>query len=233
MQVVPNTNTAYYISNFITEEEEKQLMDNIDNHRWINLSNRRLQNHGGNPNEKGMLVQDLPSFLKRFNEAKLHKLFDELLAKHPNQEEVSKLKQKTPNHVLVNEYFPNQGIMYHKDGPIYLDCVFIVSLLSSVVLRFKKDLNQKEDDFCLVLEPRSLIVFTDDLYHVYHHAISENEVEIINTKELPIANLQLLQKELQDSLQDSILNLKRDRRVSLTVRIVKKVLLQNNKFIRI
>lgn len=44
-----------------------------------------------------------------------------------------------PNHVLINEYHPDQGIMPHCDGPLYDPLVAILSLGSSVVFDFWKD----------------------------------------------------------------------------------------------
>ncbi|EXB53610.1 putative alpha-ketoglutarate-dependent dioxygenase [Morus notabilis] len=40
------------------------------------------------------------------------------------------------NHVLINEYLPNQGIMPHQDGPAYFPVVAILSLGSPVVMDF-------------------------------------------------------------------------------------------------
>ena len=40
-------------------------------------------------------------------------------------------KATPPNHVLLNEYQPGEGIMAHKDGPLYLNWVVIISLGSN------------------------------------------------------------------------------------------------------
>uniref|UniRef100_A0ACD5UMJ7 Uncharacterized protein n=1 Tax=Avena sativa TaxID=4498 RepID=A0ACD5UMJ7_AVESA len=40
------------------------------------------------------------------------------------------------NHVLINEYHPNQGIMLHQDGPAYFPVVAIIFLASPVVIDF-------------------------------------------------------------------------------------------------
>ena len=39
-----------------------------------------------------------------------------------------------PNHVLVNEYRPGQGIMAHEDGAAYFPIVATVSLGAPIVL---------------------------------------------------------------------------------------------------
>ncbi|KAF6140489.1 hypothetical protein GIB67_010319 [Kingdonia uniflora] len=46
------------------------------------------------------------------------------------------LFSSTINHVLINEYFPDQGIMPHQDGPAYFPVVAILSLGSPVAMNF-------------------------------------------------------------------------------------------------
>nr|ACL54471.1 unknown [Zea mays] len=48
------------------------------------------------------------------------------------------------NHVLINEYHPNQGIMPHQDGPAYYPVVAIISLASPVVINFTPHQKLKE-----------------------------------------------------------------------------------------
>ena len=45
-------NSCYYIPNFVTPEEEKVILQNVNKaakSKWVQLSNRRLQNWGGIP----------------------------------------------------------------------------------------------------------------------------------------------------------------------------------------
>jgi len=42
----------------------------------------------------------------------------------------------TPNHVLVNEYEPGQGIMSHEDGPLFYPVVSTINLGSHTFLDF-------------------------------------------------------------------------------------------------
>ena len=74
-----------------------------------------------------------------------------------------------PNHVLLNEYQPSQGILPHTDGPSYSSRTATISLCSSVVLEFTKRLSTNEigtnhsgvGTIQVLLEPGSLIVFED------------------------------------------------------------------------
>lgn len=88
----------------------------------MQLSGRRLQNHGGIVHPKGLIPTPLPRWLESVAQplhTQLH-LFGEAAA----------------NHVLINAYQPGEGIMPHQDGPLYHPVVAILSLGTPVVLRF-------------------------------------------------------------------------------------------------
>jgi alkylated DNA repair protein alkB family protein 6 len=107
--------SVFYIQDFVTEKEHNELLDNIYNKsdvKWTQLSNRRLQNHGGLPHEKGMIAQPLPTWLLSVS--------DDL------RQQWKIFGDRSPNHVLINEYESKQGIMPHKDGPVYEPIVCIL-----------------------------------------------------------------------------------------------------------
>nr|CAH0103757.1 unnamed protein product [Daphnia galeata] len=98
--------SAYYIQNFLTVEEEQLLLKNVYNvpqTKWTQLLRRRLQNWGGIPHPNGMVPEVIPQWLQTY----LDKIAD------------LNVFSGTPNHVLINEYKPNEGIMPHLDGPLY------------------------------------------------------------------------------------------------------------------
>lgn len=213
--------SVYYIPEYLSIEQELHLIDQIYRQKWAVLSNRRLQNHGGIPHIKGMFAAPLPNYLRS--------ICDELYDKY-------KIWSKKPNHVLVNEYLIKQGIDPHKDGPVYEPFVAIISLESTVLIEFVPDPFDTKyvdetgeprvgvvDDrtpFSLILEPRSLFVFSDDVYHHYLHKIEHSEkIEIMNNKN--IANIeQLANKDIK--LNET--TIERSRRISLTCRVVKKTI---------
>ncbi|KAH1090571.1 hypothetical protein J1N35_017828 [Gossypium stocksii] len=134
---------------------------------------------GGVVHEKGLLSQDLPPWLAKITE----RICEE-----------SGLFPSAINHVLINEYLPNQGIMPHQDGPAYYPVVAILSLGSPVVMDFTphsrlnsckstvmesvvdktsdvkaaeiegNDGQDKHQPFSVLLMPRSLLIFKDDAY---------------------------------------------------------------------
>ncbi|KAK6945563.1 Alpha-ketoglutarate-dependent dioxygenase AlkB-like [Dillenia turbinata] len=184
--------TTFYIPDFITETEEHQLFTHIyqaPKSKWKSLKNRRLQNWGGIVHEKGLLLQDricaVPPWLTDITE----RIYKE-----------SDLFPSALNHVLINEYLPDQGIMPHQDGPAYFPVVAILSLGSPVVMdfsphsRLRQSTNTAEtessvdegnstrwlDDhrpFSILLMPRSLLIFKDEAYSDYLHGIKDTKVQ--------------------------------------------------------
>ena len=60
---------AYYVPDFITEDEESVLLESVYNSpkpKWTQLSNRRLQNWGGLPHPKGMVGEKIPDWLDKY-----------------------------------------------------------------------------------------------------------------------------------------------------------------------
>ncbi|XP_029386724.1 putative RNA/DNA demethylase ALKBH6 [Echeneis naucrates] len=96
--------TVYYIPDFISEDEESYLLQQVyksPKTKWTQLSGRRLQNWGGLPHPKGMLVEKIPDWLQTYCE-KISSL--------------GAFSGKKANHVLMNEYKPGEGIMHHQSG---------------------------------------------------------------------------------------------------------------------
>ncbi|KAL3719699.1 hypothetical protein ACJRO7_004646 [Eucalyptus globulus] len=191
--VVGTVPTVIYVPDFVTDSEETQLLDIVYNSpvsKWKSLKNRRLQNWGGILHEKGLLPQELPLWLKKVTE---------------KVSEESGLFPSTINHVLINEYLTDQGIMPHQDGPAYYPVVAILSLGSAAVMDFvphpslrmspdtsgggceDNELNGASDSgsnkwlnnhrpFSVVLMPRSLLIFKDDAYSSYLHGIRDSSI---------------------------------------------------------
>lgn len=190
--------TVMYIPDFITDREEVMLLNNVYNapvSKWKLLKNRRLQNWGGAVHTKGLLEQDLPPWLTRIT----HRIFEK-----------SGLFPSAINHVLINEYLPNQGIMPHQDGSAYYPVVAILSLGSPIVMDFTphsslgQSIETSENDesinmppegpmqmnfarlsndyqpFSVVMMPRSLLIFKDKAYSDYLHGITDREVQQID-----------------------------------------------------
>lgn len=201
---VPNIpNTIYYIPNFITGDEEEFLLKQVygaPKPKWTCLSGRRLQDYGGVPHEKGMIPEKMPAWLGEYVDKVAH---------------INVLEGKRPNHVLVNEYLPGQGIMPHTDGPLFYPTVTTISCGSHTVLEFAENTEQRFKTCKLLLERCSLVVVKDRMYSDYLHSIQETDCdEVSDCANLGNCSAKYPPRE----------SLSRGTRVSLTIRHVPKVL---------
>ncbi|KAL4815213.1 hypothetical protein BDW67DRAFT_186001 [Aspergillus spinulosporus] len=222
---------AFYIPDFVDEEEEERLLAKISTAPlpiWKHLAHRRLQTYPSALTATNTLLSSpLPSWLtttppiiERFKA--LH-IFDD----SPHQ---------GPNHVLVNEYTPGQGIMPHEDGAAYHPLVATVSLGGVVVLDLYEKINHSsssKDDgddkgngggrtrrpkYRILQERRSLLVTRGGIYRDYLHGIAERHKEE-NLGPDSICNWELL----GDAERFAEGWCERGTRVSLTYRDVLKV----------
>ncbi|ELK29298.1 PREDICTED: alpha-ketoglutarate-dependent dioxygenase alkB homolog 6 isoform X1 [Myotis davidii] len=207
----------YYVPDFISKEEEEYLLRQVFNApkpKWTQLSGRKLQNWGGLPHPRGMVPERLPLWLQRYvDKVSDLNLFGGLPA----------------NHVLVNQYLPGEGIMPHKDGPLYYPTVSTISLGSHTMLDLYEPWQPKDEDpteqprppprpaTSLLLEPRSLLVLRGTAYTRLLHGIAAACVDPLDTASLP------LNAAACPSARPGA-HLVRGTRVSLTIRRVPRVL---------
>jgi alkylated DNA repair protein alkB homolog 6 len=183
--------SSYYIPNFITPEEEECLLRKVHNPypaptafrltlpsslqqintaplpRWTQLTHRRLQTYPSSLSKENVLLHSaLPSWLT-----------DPILPRFGALGIFSTTPHRAPNHVLINEYHPSQGIMPHEDGPAYAPIVATVSLGAAIVLDVykKKDNGEREAEasWRVLQERRSLLVSIEGMYKDVLHGIGD------------------------------------------------------------
>ncbi|KAK4456171.1 hypothetical protein QBC34DRAFT_373918 [Podospora aff. communis PSN243] len=213
---------AYYVADFITEEEEQAILRKIETApkaRWRQLTHRRLQTWPSDLVKNALIdSQPLPEWLQQ-------PVISRLLSIPVSADEGNVFASSPhgrPNHVLINEYPPNSGIMPHKDGSAYHPVVCTVSLGSSMCLNLYKS---KEDGaldpepvWRILQEPRSLLITTGDLYTDYLHGIDPISKDV-SLSEQTIANWNLLGSPSLFQTGEH----ERATRMSLTYRDVLKV----------
>jgi len=199
--------SVHYVPEFISPAEERQLLERVyaaPKPRWTQLAHRRLQNWGGLPHNMGMLAQPIPEWLQGPMD-RIHALgvFGEL----------------RPNHVLVNEYLPGQGILPHTDGPLFSPVITTVSLGSPTLLDLYTPRSDQQEESSpprllgsVLLEPRSLVVIRHEAYHSLLHGIRDTTEDLISTH------------VFNPGGRTEGERLERATRVSLTIRNVPKVL---------
>ncbi|KAI5853323.1 hypothetical protein BZA05DRAFT_25541 [Tricharina praecox] len=156
--------TIHYIPSFITPAEESSLQSSILSQpkpKWTILSHRRLQTHPSALSSSNVLLSAaLPAFL------------ESLVPRMQALGVWDHAPHKRPNHVLVNEYTPGEGIMPHEDGAAYHPVVATVSLGAPIVLDiYEKGEGGRTPKFRILQEPRSLLVTTGEVYASHLHGI--------------------------------------------------------------
>ena len=149
-----------YRPDFITEEEETELRQCIDNAEWSQVLRRRVQHYGWRYDYKNkridesMRLGDLPEWARDLSQ----KLVDGGLMKDP------------PDQLIVNEYCGKQGIAAHVDHPTdFTEHVATVSLLQTWGMVFRHlDRKTKVEK---ALERRSVAVLTGDARYKWKHEI--------------------------------------------------------------
>jgi alkylated DNA repair protein alkB family protein 6 len=187
--------------------------------RWKQLSKRRLQTWPSGLAKNTLLDAPLPPWLKEPITSRLLSIPVSIADKQNHIFNDS--PHGAPNHVLVNEYLPGQGIMPHKDGAAYHPVVCTVSLGASLCLDIygsnEDGTTESEPRWKILQEPRSLLITAGDLYTDYLHGIAEIR-EDIDLGPTTVSNWALLRS-------DAVTNGKSERqtRTSLTYRDVIKV----------
>jgi alkylated DNA repair dioxygenase AlkB len=156
----------YLYPDFIDEDLEAQLLNEIDSQTWIVDYLRRLQYYGyRNELEK-------PYDLIKFPVA-MPPLIEQLSQKVVAQGIV--LLQ--PDQVIINEYVPGEGIKPHKDRAYYENQICGVNLGSSCIMRFIKGANLEVID--VEIPRRSLYVMQDDARKKWKHGIPPRKKDVV------------------------------------------------------
>lgn len=152
---------------FIDEATEQSLIEEIDSQVWIVDYNRRLQYYGYRneleaPYDLIEFPVPIPLLLKSLSEEIVHQ----------------KILNEEPDQVIVNEYYPGEGIRPHKDRNYFENQICGVNLGSSCVLRFIK---VKGGDVIDILVPRrSIYVIQDEARYKWKHAIPARKKDVID-----------------------------------------------------
>lgn len=175
-----------YWPNFIGQEEELDLISIIDSQTWSTKLKRRTQHYG----------YEYDYTKKKVDQSMYLGLIPSWLASYCTRMIALGFFKKKPDQIIINEYLPGQGIAKHVDCvPCFGETVVSLSLGSTCVMEFEHLTSSKKGE--VILEPRSLLVLSDEARYNWMHSI-------------PARN--------EDKLNDQILP--RSRRISLTFRTV-------------
>jgi alkylated DNA repair dioxygenase AlkB len=151
-----------YVPDFVGEEHELILLDNIQKSEWNTTLSRRTQHYGWTypygSSSKLVCAPPIPSWM-----FPLKSIVEEYFG-----------YSLTFDQVIVNEYEPGQGIAPHIDDPkLFGDTIVSVSLGSGVEMDFtKKDNTEKTS---IYLSRKSMLVLKGDARYEYRHSISKRK----------------------------------------------------------
>ena len=158
------------IENFISSEQEKQLIDFIDSkdNTWNNLLKRRTMHFGYeyNYHQSGTLRETKP-IPKEFNE------IIDLVGKQLNKY----VENQPINQVIINEYLPGQGISPHIDANSFGDVIVSLSLGSDAVMEFTNITMTSTKKVNILLKRCSVIFLTKDTRYKWRHSIPARKTD--------------------------------------------------------
>lgn len=183
-----------YIKDFISAEEEQQLIAAVDSEDWESDFGRRVQHFGYRFDH---VTREVDLSMKRVKIKPIPSVFLSLF----NRSEFSSRVQGV-DQVTVNEYLCGNGIRYHIDShTCFSGSILVLSLLSPIVMNFRNP--ETNTNKLITLFPRSLLVLDGDARYRWEHGIA-------------------LRKNDRDcSFKNNRGIISRQRRVSITFRTVR------------
>jgi alkylated DNA repair dioxygenase AlkB len=146
-----------YLPEFVTRDEEAELVAAIDQEEWDTTWDRRRQPYGASYGKGSGPARSIPGWglllVERLADlALIDRRFDQM---------------------LVNEYQPGQGIALHRDYEPFDRTVVSLSLLSPCVMDFRQVATGRRES--MLLTPRSLLVLSDEARYDWEHGIARRK----------------------------------------------------------
>lgn len=165
----PDIEGLSYVPDFITVDEERALLEAIDQSPWLTDLKRRVQHYGYKYDYKARTVTDdayigaLPDWI-------------EPIAKRLQDQGIFEV---APDQAIVNEYEPGQGISAHVDCvPCFGSTIASLTLGSGSMMQFQSVKGDGKEE--LYLQERSLIVLSGAARYEWTHEIPGRKSDIIN-----------------------------------------------------
>jgi len=150
------------IYDFITQEEENEIVNNIDKTQPRKTQPRKtasrnsIQRFGiGASYQDNLVSKTIPNFLDKLSQ----KLLDQ------------QLLQIKPNLISINEYHAGQQIPSHIDNKESGDVITTLSLTGHAVMIFQKGKTKIK----IELPPKCLVQMRDDARNSWYHSIAPVE----------------------------------------------------------
>ncbi|MCP4439711.1 MAG: alpha-ketoglutarate-dependent dioxygenase AlkB [Aureispira sp.] len=172
---IPDLKGLQYIPDFITNQEQKKMLQSIDHATWLDDLKRRVQHYGYKYDyrkrniDRSMRIGSLPKWSSF--------IINRLLEKG--------IIDFNPDQLIINEYEPGQGILAHIDcEPCFEQTILSLTLNSACLMHFinKADNTRKEE---LYLAPKSLLIMSDEARYQWKHGIVGRKTDKIEGQRIP------------------------------------------------
>jgi alkylated DNA repair dioxygenase AlkB len=152
---------------YISADDERNLIDCIDKGNWLTTLKRRTQHYGYEYDYKKRNVKHLKQIqpIPDWCVTLMTRLTQDIFHKVPEQ-------------LIINEYQPGQGISKHIDAPIFDEPIASLSLGSPCVMVF----TSKERRHEILLPPRSLLILKGESRWQWKHEIPSRKRDKVNGK---------------------------------------------------
>jgi len=151
---VPSIPGLSYLPRYVTPEVEAELARSIDADPWDTTWERRRQQYGATYGPGQNAERPIPAW----GQSLAVRMYREGLSERPFDQ------------MLVNEYRPGQGIALHLDHKPFDRTVVSLSLLAACIMDFRHVKDGRR--LSLLLEPRSLLVLSDEARYDWQHGIA-------------------------------------------------------------
>lgn len=157
----------HIIDDFIAPDDERSLINLIDQHPWDAGLQRRVQHYGYRYDYRARKIDHhlklgpIPDWLQHYTQ-KLH--HDNLCTAEPDQ-------------VIINEYQPGQGISPHIDCiPCFTDTIISLSLGSTCAMDFQH--SQTHEKTAIWLKSCSLVILQNEARYLWRHSIAPRKRDV-------------------------------------------------------
>ncbi len=158
--------------NFIDQNYEQELIQNISQESWNTALARRTQHYGYKYNYRSRSITE-DDYLGSFPQW-LDKLTDYITEK-------AVLKRR-PDQIIINEYLPGQSIAAHIDMTTLFDeHICSLSIGSNIMMIYSR--SDKQEHY--YLERCSLLEMTNDARYKWKHSIPNKKIDVVNGVKIP------------------------------------------------
>ncbi|KAJ3012027.1 UNVERIFIED_CONTAM: hypothetical protein HDU68_001410 [Siphonaria sp. JEL0065] len=181
----------HIIPDFISPEEACQLVQGMDVHPWINLSERQVQHHGftfdynNNHIDFSKDPGPLPTWC-HFLISRMDETIKKLASEYPNE-----FSYRGFNQLTINKYPAGSGISPHVDTHTRFDSpITSVSLLTPVQMEWRtlyhtsdcREVSKTLKTVQVLLPPLSVCFMAGESRFAWEHAIRQRRADVVNCK---------------------------------------------------